>query len=74
MPRYWQNGPDSEGRQAVQVEVHVIRDVEIEFAVVVVVAECGAGAPAASIVDACFGGDIGEAAVMIIVVENPPFR
>ncbi len=51
------------------VEIDEAADEEVEAAVVVIIEPDGAAAPAGS-GDAGFGGDVGESAVAIIVIEN----
>ena len=53
------------------VEVHVIRDHEVEMAVAVVVHEGAAGAPGlAGAGDTGFVADVGESAVAVVVVQH----
>ncbi len=60
----------AESRKVVEVEVDVVRDEEVDEAVVVVVAEGSAGGP--SVIDAKASGlrDVGEGAVTVIAVKN----
>ena len=60
----------AELRQIVDVQVDVVRDIEIEVAVVVIVAEGRAGSPALGVSDAGFRGDVGERAVVVVAVES----
>src|SRR5690242_2031074 len=60
----------AEGRQVVQVEFHIVSDIEIQAAIIVVIAEGSARAPAAGIVHARLGSYIGESSVAVIVVKH----
>ncbi len=60
----------AEWRQVIEIEIHVVGDVEIEIAIVVVVAEGSAGSPASRIADASLGGHIGEGPVAIVVIQH----
>jgi hypothetical protein len=54
-----------------QVHIDVVGDEKIELAVAIVIDECTAGIPALTVGgNAGFGGDIGERAVAIVVVED----
>ena len=51
-----------------QIEVHVVRDHQIEFAVAVVIDECAARSPRFSRAgDAGFFGDLGEDAALVVI-------
>src|SRR3977135_4078110 len=52
-------------RQVIDVEIDVVRNKQIEFAVVVIIHESGAGGPA-RIADARFLSDVGKRAVAVI--------
>ncbi len=57
-------------RQVIEIEVHVVRHVKIEIAVVVVIAERGARAPPSCVADTGPCGHIGEGAVAVVVIQN----
>ena len=61
-------------RQMFQIDVHIVRDIQVEVAIIVVIAKGGAGTPAIGITYASFDGDIGESAIVIIVVEHRIFE
>ncbi len=71
MPRIFAGGGAAEGRQIVKVKVDVVGDHEIDEAIAVVVAESGAGGPAA-VGDSGFCGHVGEGAVAVVAIENIP--
>ena len=55
----------------IEIKVHVVGHVEVEVAVVVVVAKGRAGAPASGVSYARFRGHIGERSVVVVVVKHP---
>src|SRR6266851_4921723 len=57
-------------RQVIEIEVHVVRHVKIEIAVVVVIAESGAGPPMPQIADTRFSRYICECAVVVVVIQH----
>ena len=56
----------AELRQVVDIQVDIVRDIEIEVAIVVVVAEGRAGPPAIGVGDAGFRGDVAERAAWLL--------
>ncbi len=54
----------------VEIDVDVVGYVEIEIAVIVIVAERRAGPPASGISNARLGRDIGKRSVVIVVIED----
>ena len=62
-------GSAAEAGQIVEVEVDVVGDHQVDESVTVVVAERCAGRPA-PISDASLGGDVGEGAVSVVVIED----
>ena len=56
--------------EMVEIKVHVVGHVEVEIAVIVVVAKGRAGAPASGVSYSGFLGDIGERSVVVVVVER----
>ena len=64
-------GPQEvEFRQMFEIEIYVVNDVKVEVAVVIVISECGAGAPSAFVSDTGFLGDIGEMQAAVVAVEH----
>src|SRR5258708_8040985 len=60
----------AELRQVVDIQVDVVRDIEIEVAIVVVVAYGRAGSPPLGVGDAGLRGDVSECAVVIVAVKS----
>ena len=58
----------------IEIKVHVVRDVEIEVAIIVVVAEGGAGPPAPQIANTRFSGYVRERAVVVVVIKHGPIE
>ena len=56
--------------QVVDIQVHVVGDIEIEVAIVVIIAESRTRSPTIGIGDAGFDGDVGEGAVVVVVVKR----
>src|SRR5437588_233407 len=54
----------------IEIEVHIIGDVEIEEAIVVIITEGGACAPSSGISHASFRRDISERAITIVAIEH----
>src|SRR5690242_18926278 len=57
----------AEGRQVVQVEVHIVGDIEIQAAIIVVIAKGSARAPAPLVVHARLSGHVVKSSVAVIV-------
>src|SRR5260370_22957079 len=67
----YRQGPDSGTGAVARVHIDVVGDEKIELAVAIVIDEGTAGIPALAFGgNAGFGGDIGERAVAIVVVED----
>src|SRR5260370_2097123 len=71
MPYLYRKGQDSGTGAVARVHIDVVGDEKIELAVAIVIDEGTAGIPALAFGgNAGFGGDIGERAVAIVVVED----
>src|SRR5437667_12825507 len=58
-------------RSSSQIEIDIVGDEEIEFAVAIVVDKCTAGVPALAVTaHARFLGHIGERAIAIVAIKN----
>src|SRR5581483_4382639 len=69
-PAILAKGAAAQFRQVINIDVHVVHDVEVKLAIVVIITEGGTRSPATLVAHARLRRDIRECSVMIVVIKR----